>query len=94
MAKLHANILGPDYFKRFVKNDDGTRVKFKTSKEVNEFMNQMIDVDKWIGEVKSYIKAVDSDFIADRRLVFGIETKVFLTYTEEVRQFAVMVWLL
>ena len=86
-------VVGPDYFKRFVKNADGTRVRFKTSKEVNEYMNKMIDVDKWMRDVKFYVKEVDAELIADKKLVFGIETKIFWTYTEEARQFSVVVGL-
>ena len=91
MVTVEHFLLGPDYFKRFVKNADGTRVKFRTSYEVNNYMNAMRDVDKWMRDVKCYIQAIDADLICDRKLIFGIETKIFLTYTEPSRQMAVMV---
>ena len=84
-------LVGPDYFKRFVKNSDGTRVRFKTSYQVNQYMNQMRHVDQWMRDLKLYIKGVEPELIADRKLIFGIETRIFLTNTEPTRQFCVMV---
>ena len=66
-------------------------MKFKTSKEVNDYMNRMIDVDKWITDVKSYVQGVDPELIVDKKLIFGIETKIFWTYTSDARLFSVMV---
>ena len=54
-------------------------------------MNAMRDVNKWMRDVKCYIQAIDADLICDQKLIFGIETKIFLTYTEPSRQMAVMV---
>ena len=58
---------------------------------MNVYMNRMIGVDKWMGEIKMYVHAVNPEMISDRKLVFGIETKIFLTYTEPARQLTVMV---
>ena len=54
-------------------------------------MNRMIDVDTWMRDVKLYVKQVDLEMISDKKLVFGIKTKIFWTYTEEGRQFSVVV---
>ena len=54
-------------------------------------MNKMRDVDQWMADVKLYVKAVDLELISDRKHIFAIETKIFLTYTEPERQMAVMV---
>ena len=83
--------LGNEYFKRFSKNSDGSKVLFWTSKRVNEYMEEMQDVSKWMAKLKYYVKAIEEDLIADKKLVFVIESQIFLTYTEPAREISVMV---
>ena len=51
----------------------------------------MCNVEKWVRDVKNYVRNVDEDMINDRRLIFGIDTKIFFTYTEPPRQITVLV---
>ena len=82
---------GPDYFKRFCLNPDGSTIDFMTSAEVNKFLTSDIDVDKFIAELKNYVLDVNDKLFCDKKMVFIIESQTFRTNTEEPRKVSVLV---
>ena len=58
---------------------------------MNEYLNHRCEVDEWIREVQEYVRIADEQMMCAKCMVFGIEAKVFRTYSTPARQITVMV---
>lgn len=83
---------GPDYLKRLCTDQNGVEtVKILSVAEVSSYILEDKEVNTWIAGVKDYLLDVNGDLICDEKLVFFIESQVFLTNTNPKRGVSVMV---
>ena len=83
---------GPDYLKRLCKDRDGDEsVKILSASEVNAYLVEDKEVSTWITGVKQYLMEGNGQLISQKKLVFFIESQVFLTNTIPKRPVSVMV---
>ena len=83
---------GPDYLKRVCKKQQGEdAVKILTASKVNAYMLEVREVNSWMIGVRDYLLQVNGELIQERKLVFFIDTQVFLTNTDPKRAVSVMV---
>ena len=83
---------GPDYLKRVCSEQDGNdAIKIMTVSEVKAYMLEDKEVNTWMAGVKEYLTEINGQIINDRKLVFFIESQMFLTNTDPKRTTSVMV---
>ena len=83
---------GPDYLKRVCRDENGVdSVKIFTVSEVNEYILEDKEVNRWMAGVKEYLLDIHGDLISHKNLVFFLETQVFLTNTNPKRSISVVV---
>ena len=76
---------------KFQQNEDGTVVQFMHPNMVEDFMSRNVDVNTWIQEVKSYVFEANGNLIADRKLIYTMESQTFKTNTDPARRVTVIV---
>ena len=84
--------VGPDYLKRLCHDKMGSDpVKILTLSEVNAHLLEEKEVNTWMAGVKQYMLDINGQLIIDKKLVFFIDSQVFLTNTNPKRPISVMV---
>ena len=79
---------------KFQHDSNETRTLLLTWENVKCFLNREIVIEQWISSAKNYLTQVQADLIEDRRMVFIIESQIFLTYTQPTRQLCFVVGLI
>ena len=86
-------LVGRHYLEKYChdKNDLRIRTQLMKPEHVQNFENAEVTIPKWIGRVKNYVMQVVPELVADKRMVFMMETQIFFTYTTPSRQLCVVV---
>ena len=66
-------------------------VHLLSASEVTAYLFEEKEINSWIGVVKQYLLDVNGELIRDKKLIFFIDTQVFLTNTNPKRAVSVMV---
>ena len=63
---------------RVAKYPDGCKATLLLPKEVENTMDKLIDLNKWISDVKEYVKEFnDGELMESRDIIFAIECQTF-----------------